>query len=127
MPYSIHRHILLRGDGLADVAKQLMLQDKLPLLVLLATLVGLVVLPPHRLFALSTLNVSHDVSARRHVALARLASLDVYDCVKEVCFAVLAAEVSTYYVFMVGEMGFATFATVNAIAVEVGVVGEAHG
>ena len=34
---------------------------------------------------------------------------------------------STYYVFVVGEVGFATFAAVDAAAVEVGVVGEAHG
>jgi hypothetical protein len=118
--------LLQRLGGLADVAEQLVFENKLAFLVLLAALVRLVVLPPHRLFALSTLDVSHDVSARRHVALARLASLDVYDCVEEICFAVLAAEVSTNDVFMVGEVGFAAFAAVDAVAVEVGVVGETH-
>ena len=69
------------------------LKDILPLLVLLRALVRLVVLPPHRLLALSTKDVADNVSARRHVALVRLASFDVDDVVEEVGFSVLAAEV----------------------------------
>ena len=75
------------------IAKQLGLQDVLPLLVLLARLERLVVLPAHRLLALAARDVPHDVPARRHVTLAGVARRDVDDVVKEVCFAVLAAEV----------------------------------
>ena len=48
--------------------EQLGLEYELALLVLLARLVRLVVLPPHRLPALPAQYVPHDVPARRHVA-----------------------------------------------------------
>ena len=67
---------------LANVAKQLMLKDELALLVLLRVLIRLVILPPDNLFALSTLDVADNMTAGRHVAFARLASLDVDDHVK---------------------------------------------
>ena len=73
--------------------QQLSLQDIFPLLVLLARLVRLVVFPPHRLLALPTRDVAHDVSARRHVAFRGFALSDVDDGVEEEGFAVLAAEV----------------------------------
>lgn len=76
-----------------DIAKPLRLEDELALLVLLARLVRLVVLPPDRLLALPARNVPHNVPPRRHVALARLARVDVDHRVEEVCLAVLAAEV----------------------------------
>ena len=76
-----------------DLAKQLLLQDELALLVLLGTLVRLIILPPNHLFALSASDVAHGVTARGHVAVARLGGLDVDDAVEEEGFAVLAAEV----------------------------------
>lgn len=78
---------------LADRAQQLGLEDELALLVLLAALVGLVVLPAHRLLALAAGDVAHDVAARGHVALAGLAHVDVDHRVEKEGFAVLAAEV----------------------------------
>jgi hypothetical protein len=78
---------------LADVAEQLGLEDELALLVLLGILVGLVVLPADRVLALPAGDVAHNVPARCHVALARLARLDVDDRVEEVGFAMLATEV----------------------------------
>lgn len=77
--------------------KQLLLQNKLPLLILFRLLVRAVVLPAHRLFALTTGDVAHDVAAGGHVALAGLALLDVDDAVEEEGFAVLAAEVLKSY------------------------------
>ena len=76
-----------------DLAQQLGLEDELALLVLLRLLVGLVVLPADDAQTLLALDVAHQVSPRRHVALAGLALLDVDDRVEEVGLAVLAAEV----------------------------------
>ena len=78
---------------LCDRAQKLRLKDEFPLLVLLRTLIRLIVLPSHRLLALPTMDIAHDVAARRHVTLAGLAFGDVDDGVEEVGFAVLAAEV----------------------------------
>lgn len=78
---------------LTNLTQQLLLQDKLPLLVLLAGLIGPIVLPPDHLFTLPTRDVAHDVAARRHVPLAGFAADCVYHRVEEVGFAVLAAEV----------------------------------
>lgn len=75
------------------VAEELVLEDVLALLVLLALLIGLVVLPADRLVALLAGDVAHDVAARRHVALRGLAGFDVDHDVKEVRLAVLAAKV----------------------------------
>lgn len=76
-----------------DIAKELLLEDELPLLVLLRALVGLVVLPPDHLFTLPAGDVSHGVSAGGHVAVARLRSLGVDHAVEEEGFAMLATEV----------------------------------
>lgn len=73
--------------------QQLGLEYELALLVLLARLVRLVVLPPHRLLALPAHDVPDDVPARRHVAFCGVGLRDVHDGVEEVGFAVLAAEV----------------------------------
>ena len=78
---------------LGDIAQQLCLQDKLPLLILLTAFERLIVLPPHRLIALSARNIPHNMSARCHVALGGFAGCDVYDIIEEVGFAMLAAEV----------------------------------
>jgi hypothetical protein len=140
--------------GSVDLAQQLGLEDELALLVLLRLLVGLVVLPADDAQTLLALDVAHQVSPRRHVALAGLALLDVDDRVEEVGLAVLAAEVllalatdvgpfredgkeaerwkaghGTYSaddVVMVGEMRLALAATVDTVRVEVDVVGETH-
>ena len=72
--------------------QELRLQDELALLVLLRSLVRLVILPPHRLFALSAVDIPYEVPPRRHVALHGFCLGDVYDGGEEVGFAVLAAE-----------------------------------
>lgn len=54
--------------GLSYIAKQLRLENKLPLFILLACLKRLVILPPHRFVALSAGDVADDVPARGHVA-----------------------------------------------------------
>jgi hypothetical protein len=79
--------------GLADVTEQLMLEDELPLLVLLTALVGLVVLPANHFFALATLDVADDMAARGHIPLARLARFHIDDGVEEVGLTMLATEV----------------------------------
>lgn len=78
---------------LTDVTEQLGLEDELALLVLLARLVRLIVFPADGLLALLAGDVAHDMAARRHAALRRLARLDVDHAVEEVGLAVLAAEV----------------------------------
>jgi len=82
-------HLLQSGD----IAQELLLEDELPLLVLLRALVSLVVLPPDHLFTLPASNVSHGVPAGSHVAVAGLRSLGVYHAVEEEGLAMLAAEV----------------------------------
>ena len=74
-------------------AQQLGLEDELALLVLFRRLVGLVVLPPDRLAAATAHNVTHNVPARRHIALAGIAGIDIDHGVEQVRFAVLASEV----------------------------------
>jgi hypothetical protein len=76
-----------------DVAQELLLEDELPLLVLLRTFVSLVVLPPDHLFTLPASDVSHGVSAGSHVAVARLRCLGIHHAVEEEGFAMLATEV----------------------------------
>lgn len=88
--HSLHLH----GVGcLCDIAKQLYLEDVLPLLVLLGRLKRLVVLPAHRLMALTTCNIAHDMIARGHLSGRRFTSHDIDDVAEEVCFAVLTTEV----------------------------------
>ena len=74
-------------------AQQLGLQDVLALLVLLRALKRLVVLPPDHLFTLSACDISYDVSAGGHVAVARFRGLGVHDAVEEEGFAMLATKV----------------------------------
>ncbi|QSZ35208.1 hypothetical protein DSL72_008075 [Monilinia vaccinii-corymbosi] len=78
---------------LTNITKQLRLQNKLALLVLLTRLIRLVVFPAHRLVAPLTHDIAHDVSTRSHVAFGGIAGHDIDDEAEEVGFAVLAAEV----------------------------------
>lgn len=80
-------------SSLINRAQQFGLQDVLPLLVLLRRLVRLVVLPAHRLLALTAADIPHHVAAGRHVALYGIGLRDVDDGGEEVGFTVLAAEV----------------------------------
>ena len=70
-----------------------MLENELPLLVLLRALKRLVVLPPDHLFTLPACDISYDVSAGGHVAVARFRGLGVHDAVEEEGFAMLATKV----------------------------------
>lgn len=115
-------HLLQSGD----IAQELLLEDELPLLVLLRALVSLVVLPPDHLFTLPASNVSHGVPAGSHVAVAGLRSLGVYHAVEEEGLAMLAAEVTADDLVVVGQVSLAVLAAVNALGVQVDVVGEAH-
>ena len=76
-----------------NITQQLRLQDILPLLILLTGLKSFVILPSHRLIALSTSDVSNDMSAGRHVSLAGIARGDVDYIVEEVCFTMLTTKV----------------------------------
>ncbi len=76
-----------------NITEQLGLKNKLALLVFLRVLIGLVVFPAHRLFALAAGNIADDVSTRRHVSLARLARIDVDNAMEEVGLAMLAPKV----------------------------------
>lgn len=111
----------------SNVAQQLSFEDEFALLVLLCIFIRLVIFPANRLLALPACDVTDNVPPRGHVSLARLASFNVDDAVKEVGFAVLTSKVPTDDVFMVGQMGLAGFATIYFGAVEVGIVGQAHG
>jgi hypothetical protein len=82
-----------REFPLIHLTQQLLLQNILILLILLRTLIRTIVLPAHHLAALATRNITHYMTASRHVALARFALLDIDDFVEEVGFAVLAAEI----------------------------------
>lgn len=85
--------ILLSNFPSIDRAQQLRLQDIFPLLILLTRLIRLVVLPPHRISALSTEDVPHDVPAGRHVAFGGFAQGDVDHGAEEEGFAVLTSEI----------------------------------
>ena len=78
---------------LVDRAQQLRFKNVFSLLVLLARLIRLVVLPPHRLLALPARNIPHNVSSGRHIALCGFCLCDIDDGAEEVGFAVLAAEI----------------------------------
>lgn len=132
---------------LINNTKQLLLENKFPLLILLAGLIRLVVFPPHRLPALSAGNISYHVSAGGHTSFGGFGLVDIDHRVEEVCFSVLAAEIlDVYYirpvdemtsicwvaaypaddVIVVGQMGFALLAAEDLVRVEVYVVGETH-
>lgn len=78
---------------LVNRTQQLRLQYIFPLLILLTLLIRLIVLPPHRLFALLARNIPHDMPSRSHIAFGTFALRGVDDGVEEVGFAVLAAEI----------------------------------
>jgi hypothetical protein len=69
-------------------------QRTVQVLTLLTGLISLVVLPAHRLIALFTYYVPHDMSACCHIPLHCLALPDIDNCGKQEGFAVLAAEVA---------------------------------
>jgi hypothetical protein len=78
---------------LCDVAEKLGLENKFALLILFRRLVCLVVFPSNDLGALAAGDVSNDVATGGHVALARIAGVDIDDIVEEICLTVLAAKV----------------------------------
>jgi len=125
-PQSRQRNPSLTEDPSSDIAKQLSLEDELALFVLFGGLVGLVILPPDSLLTLPACNIANDVSAGRHVALVGGARVDVDDAVEEIRFTMLTTEVTTYDVFMVGEVRLARLAAIDFGAVEIGVVSQAH-
>jgi len=126
--YSYFPNISLRGAFIdsTDVDEQFRFQDKLALLVLFAHLVRLIVLPAHDFLALSAANVADDVAARRHITLHRVRLLGVDNGREEVRFAMLASEVPADDVLVVGQVGLALSAPVDALRVEVNVVGQTH-
>jgi len=117
-PPVFHALLLVLGY----VAKQLSFQNILSLFVLLTCLECLVIFPAYRLIALSARDVSHDVSAGGHIALARFTRDDVDNVIKEVGFAMLATEVPTDNVLVVGKMSLAVFAAIDLVAIQVYVI-----
>jgi hypothetical protein len=77
----------------SDIAQERLLEDELPLLVLLRALVCFVVSPTDHLFALPASDIPDSVPASSHVAVAWLGCLDVHHAVEEEGFAMLATEV----------------------------------
>jgi hypothetical protein len=67
---------------LADDAQQLRLEDEFALLVLLASLVGLVIFPSHAGVAATAVDVPDNVPARCHITLIRFGAVDVDDGVE---------------------------------------------
>jgi hypothetical protein len=106
----------------ADDAEQFLLQDKLPLLVFLAALVGLVILPTHSFLALSARDVADDVATSCHAALDGLGLGDVHDVIEEVSFAVLATEVSADDIIVVRKMCLALLTAKNLVGSQINVV-----
>jgi len=109
-------------DHLADDAEQFFLQDKFPLLVFLAALVGLVVLPTHSLLALSAGDVADDMTTGCHAALDGLGLGDVHDVIEEVGLAVLATEVSADDIIVVRKMRFALLTAKDLVGGQIDVV-----
>lgn len=103
-------------------AKQLRLKNVFALLILLGVFVGLIILPTHRFFTLSTMDIPDHMSSSRHVSLARLAFGDVHDGIKEVGFAMLASKVPTDNIVVVRKMSLTVLATVDTVRVEVDIV-----
>ena len=91
--FEVHERVSCYVLGSGDIAKELLLEDELPLLVLLRALVGLVILPPNHLFTLPAGNISYGVTAGSHVAVAGLRGLGVHHAVEEEGFAMLATKV----------------------------------
>lgn len=83
----------MAGSSLDHDTEKLLFEDKLALLVFLAALICLVVLPSYRCLALSTGDITDDVSPRCHASLNSFALCDIDNIIEEVRFAVLAPEV----------------------------------
>lgn len=79
--------------GLAHHTQQLLLQDILPLLVLLARLIRLVIFPSYRLLALPARDIPNHMSSGRHAPFNGFRLDDVDDRVEEECFAMLASKI----------------------------------
>jgi len=144
----IQRASKLYTSELSYLTQQFLLQNVLPFFVLLRAFIRPIVLPSHHLFALSAADVTDDVAASGHVTLACLALLDIHDGIEKVGFAMLAtkvlpnsgqqsvrplryAEVRCYThatddLVMIGKMCLAVLTAVNALSIEVDVVGQAH-
>jgi hypothetical protein len=75
------------------LAQQLRFKDEFSLLILLSRFVCLFVFPTHDTAALLTGDVSHVMATGCHVAIGDFSFFDVDDAVKQVGFAMLAAEV----------------------------------
>lgn len=73
------------------------------------------------------MDVAHNVTASGHIALAGVGLGDVDYAVKEIRFAMLAAEVPAENIIVVREMCLAVLAAVDARGVQVDVVGQTHG
>lgn len=110
----------------SNSAEKLCLQDEFALLVLLTSLICLIIFPTHSLFALSTVDVAYYVAPSGHVTLVGLRLGNVDNAIEQIRFAMLATEVSTENVVVVGEMRLAVLAAINARRVEVDVVRESH-
>jgi len=74
----------------------------------------------------TTHDIANNVFARRHVAFCCITQSDVYNLLKEVGFAVLAAEVPANDIVVVREMRFAALAAVDLVAIQVDIVCETH-
>lgn len=77
----------------SDITQQFGFKDELALFVFFRRLESLVIFPAHRFMALVASDITDNVSASRHVALIRIAGVDVDDSVEQVRLAMLAAEV----------------------------------
>jgi len=122
----IQRASKLYTSELSYLTQQFLLQNVLPFFVLLRAFIRPIVLPSHHLFALSAADVTDDVAASGHVTLACLALLDIHDGIEKVGFAMLATKVATDDLVMIGKMCLAVLTAVNALSIEVDVVGQAH-
>lgn len=86
----------MAGVSLDHDTEKLLFENELALLVFLTALVCLVVFPSYRCLALSTGDITHDVSPGCHASFDSFTLCDIDDIVEEVCFAVLASEVLGY-------------------------------
>lgn len=66
------------------------------------------------------------MAASGHVTLACFALLDIDDGIEKVGFAMLATKVATDDLIMISKMCLAVFTAINALSIEIDVVGQAH-
>lgn len=66
------------------------------------------------------------MSAGSHIPFVGSARVDVHDAMEEIGLTMLATEVTTDDVLMVGEVGLAMLAAVDLVAVEIGIVRQSH-